>query len=61
MKKNEAEINEDCLRGFCKNRKCTKICILGVQDGKEIYIKGLRKYLETIAKNFPNMVKETIK
>ena len=51
--------NEDSLRDFWDNIKCTNICIIGVPEGEERE-KGPEKiFKEIIAKNFPNMGKET--
>ena len=52
--------NEDSLRDFWDNIKCTKIHILGVPEGEERE-KGPEKiFEEVIAENFPNMGKETV-
>ena len=53
--------NEDSLRDFWDNIKNTNICTIGVPEGEEKE-KGPRKIFEDIiAKNFPNMRKETFK
>ena len=52
--------NEDSLRDLWDNIKCTNICILGVPEGEEKE-KGPEKiFEEIIAKNFPNLGKETL-
>ena len=50
---------EENLRDLWDNIKHTSIHIIGVPEGEE---KGSEKiFEEIIAKNFPNMVKETLK
>ena len=50
--------NEDSLRDFWDNIKCSNICIIGVPEGEERE-KGTEKiFEEIIVKNFPNMGKE---
>ena len=50
--------NEDSLRDIWNNIKHTNIRIIGVPEGVE---KGPEKiFEEIIAKNFPNMEKETV-
>ena len=50
--------NEDNLRDFWDNIKCTNIRIIGVPEGEERE-KGPEKiFEEIIVKNFPNMGKE---
>ena len=52
--------NEDSIRDFGDNSKCTNIHNIGVQEG-EVKGKGPKNILEKIiAKNFPNMGKETV-
>ena len=52
--------NEDSLSDLWDNIKCTNICILGVPEGEEKE-KGPEKiFEEIIAKNFPNLGKETL-
>ena len=47
--------NEDSLRDFWDNIKCTNICIIGVPEGEERE-KGLEKiFEEIIVENSPNM------
>ena len=51
--------NRDSLRDLCDNIECTNICIIGVPEGEEKE-KGPKKiFAEIIAKNFPNMRKDT--
>ena len=50
--------NEDSLRDFWDNIKCTNICMVKGEERE----KGLEKiFEEIIIKNFPNMGKETLK
>ena len=50
--------NEDSLRDFWDNIKCTNICIIGVPEGEERE-KGLEKiFEEIIVENSPNMGQE---
>ena len=52
--------NEDSLREFWDNVKCTNIHIIGMPEGEERE-KGTEKiFEEIIAKNFPNMGKEPL-
>ena len=52
--------NEDSLRDFRDNIKCTNIHIIGVPEGEERE-KGPEKiFEEIIAENFPNMGKEIV-
>ena len=52
--------NEDSLRDFWDNIKCTNIHIIGVPEEEE-QEKGPEKiFEEIIAENFPNMGKEII-
>ena len=52
--------NEDTLREHWDNFKLTNICIIGVPEGQERE-KGPNKiFEEIIAKNFPNMGKESL-
>ena len=52
--------NEESLREFWDNVKCTNIHIIGVAEGEERE-KGTEKiFQEIIAKNFPNMGKEPL-
>ena len=51
--------NEMCLRELWDNVKHTNICIIGVPEGEERE-KGTEKLKEIIAKNFPNMGKESL-
>ena len=52
--------NEDSLRDLWDNIKCNNICIIGVPEGEERE-KGPEKiFEEIIARNFPNMGKETL-
>ena len=52
--------NEDSLRDFWDNTKCTNICIIGVPEGEEGE-KGPEKiFEEIIVKIFPNMGKEIV-
>ena len=54
------KINEDNLRDFWDNIKCTNSRIIEVPEGEER--KDLRKiFVELIAKNFINMGKEMVK
>ena len=54
------KINEDSLREFWDNIKCTNICIKRVPEREEKE-KGPEKIFEgIIARNFPNMKKETL-
>jgi len=47
--------NEDSLRDFWDNIKCTNIHIIGLPEGEE-QEKGPEKiFEEVIAENFPNM------
>ena len=49
--------NEDSLRMFWENIKCTNIHIIGVPEGEERE-KGPKKVFEEVrAENFPNMGK----
>ena len=51
--------NNDSLRNFWDNLKCTNIHIIGVPEGKRG--KGLEKiYEELIVENFHNMEKELL-
>ena len=50
--------NEDSLRDLQDNIKCTNIGIIRFPEMEER--EDLRKYLTVIAKNFPNMGKETL-
>ena len=51
--------SEESLRELWDNVKCTNICIIGVPEGEERE-KGTEKlFQEIIAKNFPNMGKES--
>ena len=51
--------NEDSLRDFWNEVKCTNICIIGVPE--EEREKGPEKiFEEIIAKNLPNLGKETV-
>ena len=50
--------NEESLRELWNNFKHTNICIIGVPEGAER--KGQRKYLEIVAKTFPNMGKDSL-
>ena len=52
MKRNEN------LREHWDNLKCMSICIIGVPEGEGRKVQ--RKYLEIIAKNFPNMGKHSL-
>ena len=53
------KINEDNLRDFWDNIKCTNSRIIDVPEGEER--KDLRKiFVELIAKNFINMGKEIV-
>ena len=50
--------NEECLRELWDNVKCTNIHITGMPEERE---KGTEKiFQEIIAKNFPNMGKESL-
>ena len=50
--------NEDSLRDFWDNIKCTNIRIIGISEEEE-HEKGSEKiFEEIIVKNFPNMGKE---
>ena len=52
--------NEESLREFCDNVKCTNIHIIGVPEGEQRE-KGTEKiFQEIIAENFPNMGKEPL-
>ena len=52
--------NEDSLRDFWDNIKCTNICIIGVQEGEEKK-RGPEKIFEgKVSENFLNMGKETV-
>ena len=52
--------NEESLRELWDNVKCTNIHIIGVPEGEERE-KGTEKiFQEIIAKNFPNMGKESL-
>ena len=58
-KKKKKKRKEDSIRDLWEDTKCTNnIHILGVMEGEER--KGLRKYEEIIAENFPNLEKETV-
>ena len=57
-KKNRIKRNEDNLRDFWNNVKCTNIQVIGVPE-EEDKKKGHEKILgEIIVENFPKMVKE---
>ena len=51
--------NEDSLRDFGDNIKCTNIHIIGVPEGggRE---KGPEKISEVIAENFPNIDRKSV-
>ena len=59
-KEQKMKRNEDSLRDICDNIKCTNVHITGVNKGEEKE-KGPEKiFKDIIAKNFPNMRKETL-
>ena len=62
QKRKRLKRNEDSLRELWDNVKCTNIRIIRVPEGKEREReKGPGKiFEEIIAKNFPNMVKESL-
>ena len=52
--------DEDSLKEFWDNFKCTNICIIGVPEAEEKE-KGPEKiFEEIIARNFPKMGKESL-
>ena len=59
-KRKRLKTNEESLREFWDNVKCTNICIIGVPEG-EGREKGTGKiFKEIIAENFSNIGKESL-
>ena len=54
------KINEESLREFWDNIKCTNIHNTGVKEGKEREKRTEKIFQEKIAENFPNMGKEPL-
>ena len=52
--------NEESLRELWDNVKCTNIHIIGVPEGEERKKRTEKIFQEIIAKNFPNMGKESL-
>ena len=52
--------NEDSLRDLWDNIECTSICIRGDPEGEEREKGPEKAFEEIIAKNFPNVGKETV-
>ena len=52
--------NEDSLRMFWENVKCTNICIIGVPEGEERENGPKKVFEEVRAENFPTMGKEIV-
>ena len=56
MKKEEFKKNEERLRNFQDNFKCSNIWIIGVPEGEEEEIENL--FENIVKENFPNLAKE---
>ena len=52
--------NEESLRELWDNVKCTNTCIIGVPEGEEREKETEKIFQEIIAKNSPNMGKESL-
>ena len=56
MKKQEFKKNEERLRNFQDNFKCSNIWIIGVPEGEEEEIENL--FENIVKENFPNLAKK---
>ena len=57
MKKQKVKKNEERIRNFQDNFKCSNIQIIGVPEGEEEK-QEIENLLEKLMENFPNLAKE---
>ena len=60
-KEKRLKTNEESLRELWENMKCTNIRIIGVLEGEEREKETEKIFQETIAENFSNVGKESLK